>query len=550
MNGAELMVQALRSAGITFVSVLAGNGTNPFMHACQQAGIRVVDTRNEQTAAYMADATGRLTRRVGVCAVSASVGHANALIGCVNAYFDGSPMLLISGESPAAESGLGKFQEMPEQVAMAAPVCKYARRVVEPEKLAFYLHEALTAAVSGRPGPVHLTVPMDVFEAPVDPARVPHAPPSSGVVEQHAPGDPALIRRAAQWLAEAQKPLCVAGSGAFYAEAGQALAEFAALTDVPIVTPIWDRGVIERPVPQFLGVIGAASGGPPLLPDVDLILILGATPDYRLGYLQPPRVREEARVIRVDVDPQELRRRREPDLAILGDVRSVLEGLNEAWRSLGTKPKGSWLQEARRRDRNFRRRWLEVPAPPAPMTGRHVVDTLRPFVARDDLLFLVDGGNIGQWAHMALCDRYPSRWLTCGASGVVGWGMGGAIATKLAYPDRPVLLLSGDGSFGFNIADLETAVRHDTPFVVVLADDQAWGIVVSGQEKTLGKDCLVGCQLGPVRYDLVAEGFGCRGVRAESPQAISQTIEEALAADCVTVIQVPIAVLAPSDVPE
>jgi len=550
MNGAELMVEALREAGVTFVSVLAGNGTNPFMHACQQAGIRVVDTRNEQTAAYMAESYGRLTRRVGVCAVSASVGHANALIGCVNAYFGASPMLLISGESPAAESGFGKFQEMPEQVAMAAPVCKYARRVEEPEKLAFYVHEALNAAISGRPGPVHLTVPQDTFEAEVDPATVPHTPPCPGLVEQRAAGDPGLITQAAQWLAEASSPLCVAGDGTFHADAGRALAEFAALTDIPVVTPIWDRGVVDQPLPQFLGVIGSASGGTRLLPDADLILILGTTPDYRLGSLQPPHVRQDARIVRVDLDPVELRRRREPDLAIVGDVRSVLERLSGEWRKLGAEPKSAWLEETRKRDRDFRRRWLEAPAPPSPMTGRHVMDALRPFVARDDLLFLVDGGNIGQWAHMTLCDRYPSRWLTCGASGVVGWGMGGAIATKVAYPGRPVLLLSGDGSFGFNIADLETAVRHNTPFVVVLADDQAWGIVVSGQEETLGKECLVGCELGPVRYDLVAEGFGCRGVRAESPEEISKAIEEGLAADCVTVIQVPIEVLAPSDVPE
>ncbi|MGQ9567675.1 MAG: thiamine pyrophosphate-binding protein [Anaerolineae bacterium] len=550
MNGADLMVQALREAGITHVSVLAGNGTNPLMHACREAGLRVVDTRNEQTAAYMADATGRLTRRVGVCLVSAAVGHANALIGVVNAYFDGSPMLLISGESPEAQSGLGKFQEMPEQVAMAAPVCKYARRVTEPEKTAFYLHEALNAATSGRPGPVHLTVPMDVLEAEVDPARVPRTPPSPGVVVQRAPGDPGLVRQAAQWLAAAERPLCVVGSGAFYADAGRALGEFAAQTDIPLVVPIWDRGVVDQPLPQFLGVVGAASGEPRLLPDADLLLILGATPDYRLGFLQPPHVREDVRVIRVDVDPLELSRRREPDLAILADVRLVLEGLSQEWRALRAEPKTAWLREARRRERAFRRRWLEEPAPPGPMTGRHVVDALRPFAVREDVLFLVDGGNIGQWAHMVLCDRYPSRWLTCGASGVVGWGMGGAIAAKLAYPERPVILLSGDGSFGFNTADLETAVRHRTPFVVVLADDQAWGIVQTGQERAWGRECLVGCQLGPVRYDLVAQGFGCRGVRAERPEEIVPAVEEGLQADCPTVIQVPIEVLAPSDLPE
>ena len=124
------------------------------------------------------------------------------------------------------------------------------------------------------------------------------------------------------------------------------------------------------------------------------------------------------------------------------------------------------------------------------------------------------------------------------------------MAARLAYPDRPVILLSGDGSIGFNIADLESATRHHLPFVVVLADDKSWGIVQTGQEKAYGKDCLMACQLGPVRYDLVAEGFGCRGVRAETPQALQQAIDQALQAGCVTLIHVPIQVLAPSDLPQ
>jgi acetolactate synthase-1/2/3 large subunit len=179
-----------------------------------------------------------------------------------------------------------------------------------------------------------------------------------------------------------------------------------------------------------------------------------------------------------------------------------------------------------------------------------VVDALRPFVQREDVIFLTDGGNIGQWAHQCLCDSYPDRWLTCGVSGVVGWGLGGALAAKASYPDRPVILLSGDGSIGFNLADLETASRHCLPFVIVLADDQAWGIVATNQVKCFGEDCLVACELSEVRYDLVAEALGGKGVRAETPEALSQAIEEALTADCVTLIHTPIQILAPEDVPE
>jgi len=226
----------------------------------------------------------------------------------------------------------------------------------------------------------------------------------------------------------------------------------------------------------------------------------------------------------------------------------VADALIEAFKRLDGKPRRGWLDEARKRDRAFRSRWIDTPVPDAPpMTGRHVVEALRPFV-QDDTLFLVDGGNIGQWAHMVLCDRYPADWLTCGASAVVGWGVGGAMAARLAAPDRPVILLSGDGASTFTIADLESAARQGLPFVMVVADDQAWGIVVSGQRQRHGEDNTCGCRLGPIRYDQLAESLGCIGVRIEHPSEIGPAIERGINADRPTVVHVPIAVGGPADV--
>ena len=546
MTGADILVRALRDHGVRFCSTLCGNGLNPFFVACRKAGIQVVDTRNEQAASYMADAYARLTRRVGVCAVSSGIGHTNALSGVVNAYFDGAPMLLLSGASAQSGNELGKFQEL-DHVALAAPVCKYARVVDRAERMAFYVHEAFAMATSGRPGPVHLTVPIDVLDAEVDPATVIPTRGGRDEVRQQASGDPDLVREAAELIANAERPVLIAGSGVFYAKGQDALERFATATVIPVVVPIWDRGAVPGPAEHFLGVIGAASGGPRLLPDADLVLMVGARVDYRIGYGHPPTMAKGARVVRVDVDAEELRRGLEPDVGILGDVRSVLDQLSGEMRRRGARPHRAWLEEARRRDRAFRARWIETPSPVAPpMTGRHVVDVLRPFV-RDDALFLVDGGNIGQWAHMVLCDRYPGHWLTCGASGVVGWGLPGAMAAKSAYPDRPVILLSGDGSIGFTLTEFESAVRQGIPFVVVLADDRAWGIVVSGQEARYGFDGVLASRLGETRYDQVAEGLGAIGVRVERPEEIAPAIERGLRADRPTLIHVPIQGIGPAD---
>lgn len=548
MTGADLLVQALVQRGVCFVTTLSGNGLNPFYVACRRANLRLVDFRNEQAAAYAADAAARLTGRVGVCAVSSAVGHVNALIGVLNAWFDGAPLLLISGASEHMRTDRGKFQEL-DHVALAAPLCKYARLVDRPEQIPFYVQEAIGRATAGRPGPVHLTVPADVLAAEVttDIALTPK--PEGGVVRPRGAADPGLTAAAARLLAQAERPVLVAGSGAFYAGADEALEALASAFAIPVVTPIWDRGAVPRAVGHFLGVVGAASGEPRLLPDADLLLLVGARIDYRLGYGEPPGVRPDARIVRIDVEASELRQGREPDVALLADPASALAALAEQASRQRVSPKTDWLAEARRRDREFRRRWTgEAPSAP-PVTGRHVVEALRPLLTGGDPepLFLIDGGNIGQWAHMALADRYPGHWLTCGASAVVGWGLPGAIGARLACPDRPVVLLSGDGAFGFTVAELETAVRHDTPFVVVLADDQAWGIVVSGQEERYGPDGVIASRLGPVAYDLVAQAFGADGVRVERPEEIGPAVARGLVSGRPTLVHVPIAGGGPAD---
>ncbi len=547
MIGADLVARTLKEEGVSFISTLVGNGIYPVLYSAREAGLRVVDTRNEQTASYMAEVYGRFTRRVGVCAVSSSVGHANALVGLVNARFDGAPVLLISGSSSHALTDRGKFQDF-DQVAMTAPMVKYARLIDQPEKIPFYLHEALAHATAGRPGPVHLTIPEDVLKARVDEAAAPtRCRGGCGTVQQRSLAAQEPLQEAAEAIASAQRPVLVAGSGLFYSCGEQALATFAQICSVPVVVPIWDRGSVPNPIPQFMGVVGAVSGGPALLPDADLIVLAGARVDYRLGYLQPPAVRPDARIVRIDADPLELRQEIDPHIGLLGDPASVLGQLTGLLAGREMSAHLDWLEEARRRDAGFRRPWRQAPPPPdGTMGGLQLVEALRPFL-HDDTVLVVDGGNIGQWFHMVLCDRYPGHWMTCGASGVVGYGLGGAMAARIAYPDRPVILLSGDGSMGFNIADLESASRQRLPFVAVVADDRSWGIAASNQAEQYGRHNTLGCSLGPVRFDLAAEAFGCLGIRAERAEEIGPAIGRGLKEARPALIHVPIAPGGPAE---
>ncbi|HUT90960.1 MAG TPA: thiamine pyrophosphate-binding protein, partial [Thermoguttaceae bacterium] len=450
MTVADLVVDELKARGVQFIATLNGHGLDPFYLACRRAGMRMIDVRNEQAAAYMAEVAGRLSRSVGVCAVSGAVAHANALTGVLNAWFDGAPMMLITGITPLARLGYGDFQDF-NPVPMATPICKYARMVDAPQRAAQIVHEAFTAATTDRPGPVHLSLPIDVASTEVDAADAIRSPVRTGEVRHAGLGDPKLVEEVARRIRSAKRPVLVAGTGVYYSHGEKALAELAVQQAIPVVTPIWDRGSVPERIDPFLGVIGAASGGARLVPDADLVILAGAEFDYRVGQLSPPVVRQDAAVVRIHVDETRLRSGREVDLSIHAAPGPVLGQLAEACRRLGCPPTSEWLAEARRRRDDFRRQCIAAADKFPPGTNGRDVTLAVGEVLTDETVLLVDGGNIGQWFHQLLLDRLPGHWVTCGASGVVGWGLPGALAARALYPDRPVILLSGDGAFTFTV---------------------------------------------------------------------------------------------------
>lgn len=545
MSGAELLVGELKRRGISFIAVLCGHGLNPLLYAAQRAGIRIIDVHNEQTASYIADAYARLTRRVGICAVSAGVAHVNAFAGLLNAWFDCAPVVLITGASELRNLGRGAFQDV-NQVHLAMPICKRAELVTCPERIPHAVHESFNVATAGYPGPVHLTIPLDVLSAEVDPNAIGMQSRIHSEVKQRTAADAQLVREAVRMLASASAPLIIAGTGAFYADAGDELLSFASLSRIPIVTPIWDRGVVDYPSQYFLGVIGAASGEPQLLEEVDVLVLAGVRVDYRIRYLDRPPLRKDVRIIRIDFDSAQLHQGIEPDIALLGDLKATFSQLTSEWSGTGHRAHNRWLTEAQRRHRQFYGRWSEPRMINGRISGAHIVHAIRSALNDDDVL-LIDGGNIGQWAHFVLCnDRYPSHWLTCGASAVVGWGIGGAIGARLAYPERNVLLLSGDGAIGFNIMDIESAVRQELPFVVVVADDGAWGIVASGQMAQMGE--AIASTFSEVDYASLARALGAHGVNIDEPDELPHAIREGFASKRVTLIHVRIAIGGPADV--
>jgi len=517
MTAADLLVQGLRRHGVEWIATLCGHGLDPLLNAARQAGLRLVDVRNEQTGAYLADAFGRLTRRPGVCAVSSGVALVNALAGVANASFDCAPLLLITGAGPTATAGKGHFQDL-DQVALAHPITRLSASIDDASCTLNRLDEAFATALADPRGPVHLMFPLDVQATELGVRAIDAVSP---VVVNNASTIPD-VQGIARALAAAKSPLVIAGSEVFYKGSATEMLDFCTRFQIPVVTPIWDRGAVDQPSSIFLGVIGAATGGPAILSDADCILLAGAENDYRIGYLQPPFVRSDASAFRIGADWKAL-----PAECEKGPV------LPDATRQ-------AWLATCVQRRNEFQRA-VEHRAAEQARQGLHAIHIIRAIqeVLPENPVLLIDGGSIGQWAHQLLCrDRYPGDWLTCGRSGAVGWGIGGAMAARLAFSRRPVILLSGDGAFTFNVADLESAVRQNLPFVAIVADDEAWGIIRLGQIRQFGVP--IASSLGPISFDRLASSLGAYGVRVSTPAAIAHEIRQAIDRPAVTVIHVPI----------
>ena len=544
MNVAEILVAELQDRGVKYISTLNGHGLDPFALACIKLGMNMIDVRNEQTASYMAEVTGRLTRNVGVCAVSGAVAHANALTGVLNAHLDGAPMLLITGVLPLSRFGERDFQDF-NPVPMAKPICKYAQVIDNPNNIDQIIEEAFSAATSGKPGPVHLSLPMDIAEKEVENYQKEIISKRRCGVELKMDAKDSEIDRVSELIRISKKPLIIAGSGLYYSFGEKELIAFASQQQIPVVTPIWDRGCVMERFRPFLGVIGAASGGRILLSDTDLIIALGIDCDYRVGHLSSPKINKNTPVIKIHTDLPTLIKGNQEHIRIQASPKDFLSKLTKACNKKSCAHTGKWLDETRLKTDDFILSCRnKADTFPKGTNMKHVIDAISKVMTQETLL-MVDGGNVGQWFHQLLTDHYPGHWVTCGASGVVGWGMPGAMAAKVLYPDRPVILLSGDGSFTFTVAELECAARQNLPFVAIVADDEMWGISLSIHEKSYGRPLY--SSLGPTKLDVVAEGFGCNGIRIQNSADLLPALQKALLNKTPTVIQVPIVTGPPAE---
>ena len=523
VTGSHLFCKALKLEGVKNIFALAGDHILPVLDVMADQDFKIYDTRHEQAAVHMADAWSRITEQPGVCMYT-TPGFANAISGLTNAMHTEAPLLSIAGCADTHDLGRGAQQEI-DQVGMAAPMCKGSFMVHDVRRIPEFIARARRLAFSGRRGPVHLTIPIDVQEQGVEEDQVVFAAPE--MYRPNAPvlTAPELVRKAVALLRASQRPLIVAGSAAGYTLSGEAMQSFAEATRLPILTEEQSRGLLADDHPYAFGYFERGlNRAAAKVREADVVMLLGRKQDFTIGFCRPPNVAADAKIIQIDPSPLEIGRNRGVAVGMVGDITSILEQMtkeatNFQWQEL------PWLEELRAA-RSAQAEWTEKLArPTTPMHALFVHKTLKSILRPDDCL-VFDGGDFCHFGRSFLPALKPKRWFNVSSLGMLGSSLPTALAAKVAYPDSRVFMLSGDGAFGFNAMEFDTAVRHKLNIVAILGNDSAWGIDRQIQLGLYGRS--VATDLLQTRYDQVVQGLGGYGEFVERPEELKIALERAL----------------------
>jgi acetolactate synthase-1/2/3 large subunit len=510
----------LERAGCRTAFTLSGNHIMSIFDAAFDSKLDLVHVRHEAAAVHMADAWGRLTGEPGVAMVTGGPGHANAAAALMTALGQESPLVLLSGHTATWELGRGGFQEL-RQAEMAAPVSKASWTATDAETLGLDVAKAIRIARSGRPGPVHLSLPSDLLDQRVEHNAVvwpDQAAFSAAAVDL---GDPAADAVLAI-IASAQRPLLIAGPQLANQSGRDLLARIEAATRVPTCIMESPRGVNDATLGAFSTLVRRA----------DLIVLLGKPLDFTLKFGEPPVVDAACRWVVIEPEAMLIERavREKGGLLAFGcvaDTRSAGEALirRASGRAVSS---ASWLDEGRGCMNDRPTEWSALAsATPRKLHPIEVCRALKPYVERDpDTILICDGGEFAQWGQSLI---RSSRRLINGVGGSIGASLPFALAARKLDAAAPVFAMLGDGTFGFHMAEFETAVRRRLPFVAVVGTDARWNAEYNIQLREYGEARAHGCELTPARYDLVVAALGGHGELVESPADLPDAIERSIA---------------------
>jgi acetolactate synthase I/II/III large subunit len=530
LRGADIVARSLERLGCRHVFTLSGNHIMSLFDAALETKLDLVHVRHEASAVHMADAWGRLTGEAGIALVTGGPGHANAVGALFTALGAESPVVLLSGHAATWELGRGGFQEI-RQADMAAPVAKASWTANSAAALGRDVAQAMRLATSGRPGPVHVSLPSDLLDERVESNAIVwpdgHDGSAAAPLLTTAVADAALAA-----IAGAARPIIFAGPQLSGPRGRALLARLEAATNTPAVVLESPRGIADATLGAFSDLVRRA----------DLIVLLGKALDFTTRWASGSAFDPAVQLISLDPEPALVDRaaRKMGARLLVGctvDVRKAAETLIVR---AGEAPRRdeSWLAEARAALDNRPADWRTITSStPGRLHPAEVFRVLRPYVERNDETVLIcDGGEFAQWGQSMLPVR---RRLINGVAGSIGSSLAFALAAKLMNPSAPVFVVLGDGTIGFHIAEFETTARRGLPFVAVLGNDARWNAESQIQLREYGKERMHGCDLLPARYDQVAAALGGHGEFVERAADLSGAIERALASDkpaCINVM--------------
>ena len=501
IRGADILARTLAQAGLRRIFSLSGNHIMPVYDAAIEAKLAITHVRYEGAAVHMADAWARLTGEPGIALLTGGPGHANGVGALYTALASESPMVLLSGHAPLNELGSGSFQEM-RQADIAAPLVKASWTASSVETLGVDIAKACRIARSGRPGPVHLSLPFDVLEAGVADGEKLLAPAADFVPVENPP-EAKTVAALQVLLKTAARPLILLGPVMTHAPVAGLVRQLAAATGVPALCMESPRGVNDPGLGAFAGVLVKA----------DLVVLIGKQPDFTLRFGRAPALGAACRFVVIDPENEALHRA----VKNLGAARVALSAQADSVATVRAliaaaqqHAGAAWFKEVADAVTFRPAAWREINSGDGPVhpveLGRAVQDALN---TSPDAVFIADGGEIGQWAQA--CIHAPARVIN-GVGGSIGSAVPFAFAARMARPQAPVIAVMGDGAFGFHLMEFDTAVREGVPMIVVVGNDACWNAEHQIQLRTYGKERAHGCELrGGTRYDLAVAALGGHG---------------------------------------
>jgi thiamine pyrophosphate-dependent acetolactate synthase large subunit-like protein len=525
VTGSHLIAKTLKEHGVDTLFYLTGGPSFDIISGCQELGIRTVDFRHEQAAAFAAHAYTRVTGKPGVVTASSGPGTLNLLTGVYAASVDCAPMIILGGASAVHEHGKNTFQEV-DQMGIMNPLCKFSHRPTQASRYPEIVSMAYRKAISGRPGPVYIDCGVDVLNEKVNVDSVPSY--SRAMMISKPAAESSAIDKTIDILMNSSRPIVFAGGGAFFSGAATSLEKLVNTMGIPFYTSPMSRGMIPEDNP-----FSFPSARSTAMKEADVVLIVGSRLNWMINYGN--RFNPSAKIIQIDLDDSELGHNQNLELGICGDAKTVVDQLvlaaEDRINIRGPLAITDWVKSLKVKEQERQEKNKNIlNSNQIPIHPLRLCKEIAEFLDRDAIL-VVDGNEILHFARQSIPTYYPGHRLNSGVTGTMGVGLPYGLGAKIAKPDKQVLVLHGDGSMGMNAMEIDTAVRHDLPVVTVVSNNEGW-FARDPHWKRPGRE------LGFTDFDEVAKALHGYGEKIMDPNEIKPALYRAFESGKPAVINV------------